>query len=107
MDRLLSAYLANPCDKTKIKLLNYLAKHPMAACFATPEQLRLIRSIENDNTLPMSNSLKDWLSRIAKAGIFPKITAHNLAEFEDVADKFWVSYNERFLADTKRMMDSK
>jgi hypothetical protein len=48
MDRLLSAYLANPCDKTKTKLLNYLAKHPMAACFATPEQHRLIRSIYGD-----------------------------------------------------------
>jgi hypothetical protein len=107
MDRLLSAYLANPCDKTKTKLLNYLAKHPMAACFATPEQLRLIRSLENDNTLSMSYSLKDWLSHIAKVGIFPTITAHNLAEFENVADKFWVSYNERFETSTKKMRDSK
>jgi hypothetical protein len=48
MDRLLAAYLANPCDKNKTKLLNYLAKHPMAACFATPEQHRLIRSISGD-----------------------------------------------------------
>jgi hypothetical protein len=48
MDRLLSAYLANPCDKTKTKLLNYIAKHPMAVCFATPEQHRLIRSISGD-----------------------------------------------------------
>jgi hypothetical protein len=48
MNRYISAYLANPCDKTKTKLLNYLAKHPMAACFATPEQHRLIRSISGD-----------------------------------------------------------
>jgi hypothetical protein len=48
MDRLLSEYLANPCDKTKTKLLNYIAKHPMAVCFATPEQHRLIQSISGD-----------------------------------------------------------
>jgi hypothetical protein len=48
MDRLLAAYLANPCDKTKTKLLNYIAKHPMSMCFATPEQLALIRSIGGD-----------------------------------------------------------
>lgn len=48
MNRYISAYLANPCDKTKTKLLNYIAKHPMAVCFATPEQLALIRSIGAD-----------------------------------------------------------
>lgn len=48
MDRLLAAYLANPCDKTKTQLLNYIAKHPMAVCLATPEQNQLIRSISGD-----------------------------------------------------------
>jgi hypothetical protein len=48
MDRFISAYLANPCEKTKTKLLNYIATHPMALCIATPEQLGLIRSIGGD-----------------------------------------------------------
>ena len=55
----------------------------------------------------MSIFLKDWLAHIAKAGIFPTITLDNLAEFEIVAIKFWDSYNERFMASTKRMSDSK
>ena len=55
----------------------------------------------------MSLLLKDWLAHVAKVGIFPKITANNLAEFEVVAAKFWDSYNERFMASTKRMRDSK
>jgi hypothetical protein len=49
MNRFISAYLANPCDKTKTKLLDYIATHPMALCIATPEQLGLIRSISGDS----------------------------------------------------------
>jgi hypothetical protein len=45
MSKLIDAYVANPCDKTKAKLQAYLAKHMLAVCMATPEQLAVINSL--------------------------------------------------------------
>lgn len=45
MNKLIDAYLANPSDKTRDRLVAYLASHPMAVCLASPEQLAVINSL--------------------------------------------------------------
>ena len=45
MNKLITAYLANPTDKTRDRLLTYVRNHPMAVCLASPEQLAVINSL--------------------------------------------------------------
>lgn len=45
MSKLLNAYLVNPNEKTRARLKAYLLKHPMAVCFATPDEQKIIRSL--------------------------------------------------------------
>lgn len=45
MNKLITAYQANPNSKTIAKLLAYLSSHPMAMCFATPEQQSVVNQI--------------------------------------------------------------
>ena len=45
MEKLITAHQENPSAKTIAKLLSYISKHPMAMCFATPEQQIVINKI--------------------------------------------------------------
>ena len=45
MSKLIAAYLANPTDKTRDRLVKYVSSHPMATCFATPEELAVLNSL--------------------------------------------------------------
>ena len=44
MNKLLEIFIANPTEKNRIKLQNYLNKHLMAVCMATPEQNQILRA---------------------------------------------------------------
>ena len=52
MSKLIAAYLANPTDKTRTRLVAYLAKHQMAVCLATPEEHAVIKSLFNGAKAP-------------------------------------------------------
>jgi len=43
MLKLIETFLADPSDKTRAKLQNYLNKHMMAVCMASPEQQAFLR----------------------------------------------------------------
>ena len=45
MSKLIAAYLANPTDKTRARLVAYLAKHQMAVCLASPEERAVSKSL--------------------------------------------------------------
>jgi hypothetical protein len=45
MSKLIAAYLANPTDKTRTRVVACLAKHQMAVCLATPEEHAVIKSL--------------------------------------------------------------
>jgi len=44
MHKLLTAFRANPTDANRAKLQNYLNKHMMAVCLATPEEQAFLKS---------------------------------------------------------------
>lgn len=46
MTKLIDAYLANPNEKTRNRLIQYVIKHPFATCLATPEQTAVLKSLE-------------------------------------------------------------
>jgi hypothetical protein len=43
MNKLIEQFVENPCDKTRSNLQNYLNKHPMAICHATPRKLEFLK----------------------------------------------------------------
>jgi hypothetical protein len=45
MSKLIAAYLANPTDKARDRLIKYVNSHPMATCFATPEETAVLKSL--------------------------------------------------------------
>jgi hypothetical protein len=45
MNKLITAYQANPNLTTAGKVLDYITKHPMAMCFATPEQQAVVNQV--------------------------------------------------------------
>ena len=45
MNKLITAYQANPNSKNIAKLIAYIANHPMALCFATPEQQAVVNQV--------------------------------------------------------------
>jgi len=45
MNKLITAYQANPNSKNIAKLIAYIASHPMALCFATAEQQAVINQV--------------------------------------------------------------
>jgi len=47
MNKVITAYQANPNLTTAGKVLDYITKHPMSMCLATPEQHAVVRSILN------------------------------------------------------------
>lgn len=44
MHKLLEAFRANPTDANRTKLQNYLNKHMMASCLATPEDQAFLKA---------------------------------------------------------------
>jgi hypothetical protein len=52
MSKLIAAFLANPTFKNRDRLVAYLAKHQMAVCLATPEELAVIKSLYNGAKAP-------------------------------------------------------
>ena len=46
MSKLINAYRTLPTPANRSKLAKYLAKHPMATCFATQEELLFLRTHE-------------------------------------------------------------
>lgn len=44
MNKLLEAFIANPTEAARARLQNYLNKHMMAVCMATPEQQQTLKS---------------------------------------------------------------
>ncbi len=45
MSKLISAYMANPTEKNADKLRVYLHKHSMAVCFASAEELAVLKQL--------------------------------------------------------------
>jgi hypothetical protein len=43
MNKLIEQFVANPSDKTRLRLQTYLNKHPMAVCLASPEQREILK----------------------------------------------------------------
>lgn len=44
MQKLLAAFRANPTDANRTRLQNYLNKHMMAVCLATPEDQAYLKA---------------------------------------------------------------
>lgn len=44
MTKLIAAFQFNPTDANRAKLQTYLAKHMMAVCLASPEELTFLKS---------------------------------------------------------------
>jgi hypothetical protein len=44
MNKLLKAFIKNPTEQNRAKLLAYINKHMMAVCMATPEQQQILKS---------------------------------------------------------------
>lgn len=43
MSKLITKYQNDPSIVNRVKLLDYLRKHPMAVCMATAEELQFLR----------------------------------------------------------------
>jgi len=48
MSKLIAAYVANPTDVSRAKLLAYIRKHPMSTCFATPAEAQVLKSLQSN-----------------------------------------------------------
>ncbi len=46
MEKLLNAFIANKNAKTALALRKYMAKHPMALCFATQAEYAILKEAE-------------------------------------------------------------
>ena len=46
MSELINKYIANPTKENKARLLRYLRQHPLAECFATKSELKVIKRIK-------------------------------------------------------------
>ena len=46
MTKLINTYRANPTPSNRAKLQAYLAKHMMAVCLATPEEIAFLKANE-------------------------------------------------------------
>ena len=44
MQKLINVFRACPSPSNRVKLQNYLNKHMMAVCMATPEELHFLKS---------------------------------------------------------------
>jgi len=44
MSKLIAAFQFNPSDTNRVKLQNYLKRHAMAVCLATPEEVQFLRA---------------------------------------------------------------
>jgi hypothetical protein len=44
MHKLLEQFKADPSEKNRVKLLNYLNKHMMAICIASPDDQKFIKT---------------------------------------------------------------
>lgn len=47
MTELINKYVANPTEENKARLLRYLKQHPLAECFATKSELKVIKKLKN------------------------------------------------------------
>lgn len=48
MSKLIAAYVTNPSDKNRDRLLQYVRKHPMAVCFASPAESAVLKSLQSN-----------------------------------------------------------
>lgn len=46
MSELIKKYQVQPTEENKDKLIRYLKQHPLAECFATPAELKVIRKLK-------------------------------------------------------------
>lgn len=47
MSKLIKQFEENPSQENKIKLIRYMKQHPMAECFATEAEMKILRKLTN------------------------------------------------------------
>lgn len=49
MSELIQKYVSDPTEENKARLIRYLKQHPLAECFATKSELKIIKKIKNNS----------------------------------------------------------
>lgn len=65
MKKLLDAFILNPNQKTAAALMKYLAKHPMSAALASPDDCQWIKKAEDMASRPTTYLLGGAIKAIA------------------------------------------